>query len=61
MVLLTQRINWDSLTFKIEAIDETKVNMIQISILFASSILDIKGGCERSNLWLCERLKWENV
>ena len=54
-VLEMQRIDWDSFQFKIEALDETKVNMINILFnfifnsdlnFFASNIFkDEKQGC----------------
>ena len=70
-VLETQRINWDSFEFKSQAIDETKVNMINILFnIFSNSYLnsiclkyfkDESGGWGRTHLQLHKGLKWENT
>ena len=58
----TEIIDWDSYQFKIEALDETKVNTvnvcfnvisIQISILFATNILKMKWEAVKAVIYGC--------
>ena len=54
-VLEMQRFNWDSFQFKMDALDETQVNMINdlfdinfdsfLNLLASNCIEDDKGGC----------------
>ena len=70
-VLETQITNWDSFEFYTEALDETKVNMIN-HLFNIDSISDPNSVCHktfkdervgygRSNLWQHNGLRWENT
>ena len=70
-VMETQRINWDSLKFNIEAISENKMNVIHLLFTIISN-LDLNsvylkhfkeenGGCGLSHLQLHKKIRWEDI
>ena len=67
-VLETQKIDWDSFQFKIDALDDTKVNMIidffnvisesDLNIICIKYLTDKRVVSERSQLWLHKGPGW---